>query len=127
SPDGRHIAFVASTPAGARLFVRSLGSLAVRPLPGTELANYPFWSPDSQSVAFFASGKLKTIQTGGGSPSVVCDAPSGRGGTWSANSVILFAPSTTGPLARVNAAGGAAAPATTIDAVRGETTHRWPQ
>src|SRR5262249_190851 len=62
-----------------------------------------------------------------GTPITVCSAPSGRGGTWSADNTILFAPSTTGPLARVNASGGTATPASTLDAARGETTHRWPQ
>jgi Tol biopolymer transport system component len=98
----------------------------VQPLPGTEQATYPFWSPDSRSVAFFAAGKLKKIQVGAGAPNVLCDAPNGRGGTWSADNIVLFAPSTTGPLLRVDAAGGSPAPATTLDDSRGETTHRWP-
>jgi Tol biopolymer transport system component len=109
------------------LFVRSLGTLTIKPLAGTENATYPFWSPDSRFVAFFAPGKLKKVQvTGGGPPSVVCDAASGRGGTWSSDNVILFAPSTSGGLERVAATGGTPAPATTIDSARGETTHRWP-
>jgi Tol biopolymer transport system component len=127
SPDGRHIVFVASTATGPRLFDRALGSLVERPLPGTEFGNYPFWSPDGRSVGFFTPGKLKIVPIAGGLPITLCDAPSGRGGTWNADDTILFAASTTGPLSRVNASGGAPAPATTIDAARRETTHRWPQ
>jgi len=126
SPDGRQIAFVATTPAAPMLFVRSLGSLTVRPLPGTEQATFPFWSPDSRSVAFFAAGKLKKMQLGAAAPSVLCDAPLGRGGTWSADNIVLFAPSTTGPLLRVDAAGGSPSPATTLDDSRGEIAHWWP-
>jgi len=126
SPDGRQIVFIATTPTAPMLFVRALGSLAVRPLPGTEQANFPFWSPDSRSVAFFAAGKLKKIQVGGGAPNVLCDAATGRGGTWNRDNIVLFAPSTTGPLLRVDAAGGSPTPATRLDESRGETTHKWP-
>ena len=127
SPDGRHIAFVATTPGPSMLFLRSLGTLTVRPLPGTEQGNYPFWSPDSRFVAFFASGKLRKVPIGGGSAVDVCDAASGRGGTWSADNTIVFAPSPASALERVAATGGTPSPATTIDAARGETMHRWPQ
>ena len=126
SPDGRQIVFIATTPAAPMLFVRSLGSLTIRPLPGTEQATYPFWSPDSRSVAFFAAGKLKKIQVGGGAPNVLCDAATGRGGTWSRDNIVLFASSATGPLLRVDAAGGSPTLATTLDDSRGETAHRWP-
>ena len=54
-----------------------------RPLAGTEGASFPFWSPDSRSIAFFAGGKLKKVDTMGGAPEVLCDAAGGRGGAWS--------------------------------------------
>ena len=82
SPDGRHVAFVATTPTLPMLFLRSVGSLAVRPIAGTEQATYPFWSPDSRSLAFFAGGKLKRVPIAGGAPTIVADAASPRGGTW---------------------------------------------
>jgi eukaryotic-like serine/threonine-protein kinase len=126
SPDGRHVVFVATTPGPQMLFLRSLGTLAAKPLPGTEGVAYPFWSPDSRSIAFFAAGKLKKMQIAGGSPAVICDAALGRGGTWNRDNVIVFAPTADGALARVSAAGGTPEPATTIDGTRGETTHRWP-
>ena len=53
---------------------------------------FPFWSPDSRFIGFFADGKLKKVQIAGGPPIVLCDAPSGRGGSWSRDNVILFAP-----------------------------------
>ena len=66
SPDGRHIVFVASGDGASRLWVRSLASTTAQPLAGTEGASYPFWSPDSKSVGFFAAGKLKRLDIGGG-------------------------------------------------------------
>jgi Tol biopolymer transport system component len=127
SPDGRHIVFVATTPgSSSRLFLRSLGTLAVTPLPGTERATNPFWSPDSRFVAFFAAGKLRKVQVTDGSLIELCNAPNGQGGTWNQENVIVFAPTVNGALERVVAAGGPAAPATTIDSAHGETAHRWP-
>ena len=75
SPDGRTLAFVATTAKGETLlYVRPLESLEARALPGTEEAGRPFWSPDSKSLAFVAGGKLKRIEVAGGSPIPLCDA-----------------------------------------------------
>ncbi len=127
SPDGRLLAFVARDAEGReRLWIRPLDSLTSRPLPNTENAFYPFWSPDSRSIGFFADGKLKRIDAAGGPPLSVCHAPSGRGGTWNAQGVIVFAPTQTGPLHRVSAAGGRSTPVTAFDKAADEDTHRWP-
>ena len=80
SPDGRKLAFVATTSDGRDLlFLRPLDSLEARRLEGTEGASYPFWSPDGRSIAFFAQGKLAKIDASGGSPNILCDAPNPRG------------------------------------------------
>ena len=126
SPDGRHVAFTAAGPNGLRLWVRPLESLTARVLPGTEDAAFPFWAPDSRFIGFFAQGKLKRIDVTEGSPQTVCDAPVGRGGTWSREDVILFAPAREGPLFRVSASGGVPIAVTTVD----PTLHRghlWPE
>jgi serine/threonine protein kinase len=128
SPDGLHLAYVAQDSNGkAMLWVRPLDSLQAQPLAGTQDANSPFWSPDSQNIGFFADGKLKRIGALGGPTLTLCDAPNPRGGTWNQEDVILFSPSLNAPLFRVMASGGTAAEATTIDSSKGEITHRWPQ
>ena len=126
SPDGRQVAFAATVDARQSLWVRSLDSLNSRQLGGTEGAAFPFWSPDSRSLGFFAAGKLKRIDLAGGSVVTVCDAGSGRGASWSKNNVIIFAPDILTGLFRVPAAGGTAMPITAIDAAAGENSHRYP-
>ncbi len=124
SPDGSHIVFSATLESKSQLYLRSLDSISIQPLPGTEDATFPFWSPDSRSVAFFANGKLKRIALVGGPPVTLCDAPAGRGGTWGSNGVILFSPTFTSGLFQVSANGGTPAELTKVDSKY--TTHRWP-
>jgi Tol biopolymer transport system component len=127
SPDGRMIAFVARDRAGvSRLWVRSLGSLAPRMLTGTEDAKLPFWSPDSRSIAFFATGQVKRISNEGEGLQTLAEAPNPRGGAWGPGGVMLIAPAAAGPLMRMPASGGAMSPAAELDVVGGETSHRFP-
>lgn len=114
SPDGQRVAFAASLEGKASLWVRDLGSLEARALPGTEGASLPFWSPDSRFLGFFANGKLKKTEVAGGPVQTLCDAPAGRGGTWNRNDVIVFAPELLGGLFRVPAAGGTPVPVTAL-------------
>jgi serine/threonine protein kinase len=127
SPDGTRLAFTARDEKGKiLLYVRPLTSLTAQPLTGTEDSMYPFWSPDSREIGFFATGKLKKINASGGPPQNICDVVNGRGGAWSKDGVIVFTPSATQPLSRVSAAGGAPEPASKLDFSQGENSHRWP-
>jgi Tol biopolymer transport system component len=128
SPDGKMLTFTASSGVGTpKLYLRSLDSEMAVPIPGSDGATFPFWSPDSAELAFFVGGKLKKQSISGGAPLTICDAPDGRGGTWNEDDVILFAPSTHAGLHRVSAGGGTAVLVTEPDPNRmGETTHRSP-
>ena len=127
SPDGTHMAFTARDDKGkALLYVRALNSMAAQSLAGTDGAIYPFWSPDSRTLGFFADGKLKKIDAEGGPAQNLCDALAGRGGTWSKDGVIVFAPSGSPGLMRVPAAGGTPEIASNVDISKGENSHRWP-
>jgi hypothetical protein len=114
SPDGRQIAFVASGDGESRLWVRSLATTTAQPLAGTDGATLPFWSPDSRSVGFFAGGALKRLDLVGSAPQTLAPAPSGYGGSWNAEGVIVFAPSATTQLLRVSATGGPVTAVTTL-------------
>jgi serine/threonine protein kinase len=127
SPDSRLLAYVASTPDGKSvLWLRPLDSLQAQHLPGTEGAAYPFWSPDSRFIGFFAGGKLKKIEAAGGPPFTICDASDGRGGTWNRQGDILLTPSVNTTIFRVSSSGGPLTPVTAWAPDKNETTHRWP-
>jgi len=114
SPDGRYIVFVASGDGAARLWLRPLAATTAEPLAGTEGATAPFWAPDSRSIAFFAGNALKRLDLGSGAPQILAPSAGVRGGTWSRDGVIVFAPSDSAGLMRVSATGGAVVPVTTL-------------
>jgi Tol biopolymer transport system component len=129
SPDGTMLAFVSPDDSSGQslLFVEAVGSETATPLPGTAGGVYPFWSPDNQYVGYFASGHLFKIRASGGPPQpLVPVTQSPRGGTWSSNGVIVYAPDSGGCLWRVNADGSGAAPVTDKLFAQGDITHRWP-
>jgi Tol biopolymer transport system component len=129
SPDGKRLAFVAvSTDKGeSSLWVRPLNSVAAQELSGTVGATYPFWSPDSSTIGFFAGGKLKKIDAGGGPVIALADVAAGRGGTWGSDGTIIFAPKGSGDgLYQVSSAGGPVSEVTHFNKDRKEDSHRWP-
>src|SRR5579862_3903768 len=78
SPDGAQLAFIGVDADGrSQIWVRPLDTSVARRLAGTEDARYPFWSPDSRDLAFFAGGKLKRVSWQNGQPQTLCDAPEG--------------------------------------------------
>lgn len=127
SPDGTHVVYVAERGGRTQLFVRPMDGLIASPMAGTVDAISPFFSPDSQWVAFFAQGKLKKVPLAGGPPITICDADIGFGGSWGIDDRIVFAPTTGSALSQVSAQGGTPTRVTTMDTERGEFSHRWPQ
>jgi Tol biopolymer transport system component len=133
SPDGRRMVYAAAvsttngTNATTSLYLRLLDRLDSVPIAGTEGAFGPFFSADGTSVAFFAGRKLKRVSFDGTPPIVICDAPRGRGGSWSSDDTIVFAPTTDGPLHRVSATGGRPEPISTLSQTPRERSQRWPE
>ncbi|HEX8407345.1 MAG TPA: protein kinase [Thermoanaerobaculia bacterium] len=128
SPDGRFVTFVSAAGGTSRLWVRALNEQEAKPIAGTDGAIYPFWSPDSRHIGFFASRTLKRVPAAGGAVvTITGDVFESRGGTWSADGSIVYSHHWRGPLYRVSASGGKAAPLTKLDEARGETTHRYPR
>ena len=121
SPDGTKLVFA----AGGYLWLRNLSEPGLRRLEGTQDAVFPFWSPDSRTIGFASSGQLRTLETSGGPPVVICDAPNMRGGSWGRDGTILFSPNTRTGIFRVAATGGTATAVTQLEKDR-QTTHRWP-
>jgi len=129
SPDGARLVYAATRGGRTQLFQRRLDQFDAAPIPATEDAFAPFFSPDGEWVGFFAQGKLKKVPLSGGAPLALCDAPQGPSGSWGPDDAIIFTPNTvagTG-LWRVPAGGGSAKAITTPDAKAREHSHRWPQ
>ena len=131
APDGRTVAVVGFSEDDRTnvLWIYTVGDQQAKKLRDTNGVRFPFWSPDGKSLAFFADGKLKKLDIDGGPVQAICDAASGRGGTWNKDGVIVFTP--TGGLSdglyRVPVAGGSPTRISTPDRTRGESTNRWPE
>jgi serine/threonine protein kinase/Tol biopolymer transport system component len=125
SPDGTHLAYVARQGGTQQLYLRAMDSLDSKPIPGTEGAVTPFFSPDSQWVGFFSAGKLKKVSVSGGAALMLGDAANPRGASWSSLGMIAFAPATVSALRQVPDAGGATQPLTRLE--KGDAFQRWPE
>lgn len=125
SPDGTHLAYAARESNTQQLYLRSLEGLEAKPIPGTEGATSPFFSPDGKWLGFFAGGKLKKVSVSGGEALTLCDAPDSRGASWGSQGMIVFAPTRASALQIVSDAGGAPRPVTEI--AKDEDSHRWPE
>lgn len=107
SPDGQKLVFVGTSEGLSLLWLRVLDAVMSRPLPGTDDAAFPFWSPDNQSIGFFASGQLKRLDLATGAVQSLAAAPGGRGGAWTNDGAILFtAQPGNAPILRIPATGG---------------------
>lgn len=129
SPDGTRLAFTATEAGGApRLFVRRLDSTEAHAIAGTEEAMFPFWAPDSKRIGYFTDNRLMAVELDRGTPRMLAEVATSqaRGGAWSRDGTILFAPAQVSGLMRINEDGTGLAAVTTLDAAAGETSHRWP-
>jgi serine/threonine protein kinase/Tol biopolymer transport system component len=127
SPDGRTVAFLASDTTGKdMIWVRPINSLTAYPLPGTEGAWRPFWSPDSRYLAFTEGGQLKKISVTGGPVQLVGETKGGYDGSWSSRGIILFDGANQDSIRSIAVAGGPVNAATTINHANHEQYHCWP-
>ncbi len=126
SPDGRRLAFTATTDGRVGLWVRALDATEPVALPGTEGATLPFWSPDGRAIGFFAGGKLRRVEVEGGVVSTLCDAGVPTGGSWNRDNVILFSRLGGSGFSRVSASGGEVASVMRVDPQRQETDYANP-
>ena len=125
SPDGTHLAYVANQGGVQQLYLRAMDSLEARPIPGTEGASSPFFSPDGQWLGFFVVAKLKKVSVNGGTALTIADVTSLAGASWSSEGRIAFEPTGGSFLQLVSDAGGTPQPLTRFE--KGEIAHRWPE
>jgi len=126
SRDGARLAYIAAQANGVpQLYVRPMDSPEAKPIPGTEGAANPFFSPDSQWVGFFALSKLKRVSVSGGAAVILADAPSPQGASWGSQGMIAFGSEPAAVLLQVSDAGGTPQALTRLQ--KGETDHDWPE
>jgi serine/threonine protein kinase len=135
SPDGRRVAFVATSGGRTQIYLRHIDQFDAVPVRGTEAGVDPFFSPDGQWLGFMsgafpvagvisvAEGKLRKVPIGGGPPTTLAEAAN-RGAAWGPDDTIVYAATATGGLFRVSAAGGTPEPLTKLEPA--ERSHRWP-
>lgn len=125
SPDGQ-LVVVAGTAADGidRLWLTELRSGQTRPIGGSEHAHGVAFSPDSRSIAFSASGKIKTIAVDGGPARVICDViPPGQL-TWSGDTILFSQPA---GIDRVSSSGGAPQNIVPVNPAHPEDVSMWPE
>ena len=126
SPDGSFLVYSAVSDGALQLFKRAVSAFEAAPIPGTEGASGPFFSPDGQWLGFVAEGKLQKVALGGGLPIVIAEVPVMRGASWGGDGYIVFADDRSNGLMRVSEDGGATEVLTTPSSDDGETSHRLP-
>ncbi|HEX5107205.1 MAG TPA: protein kinase [Vicinamibacterales bacterium] len=119
SPDGRSLVFEATQGGQSQLWLRPLDSDEMRPLMNTKDGQYPFWSPDSRSVGFFAEGRLKTLDIGSGSVQSLANANAGIGAAWSDDGFIYFVANPNRPMLKIRDDGGEPVALSATDTVIG--------
>jgi len=125
SPDGTHLAYAARQGSTQQLYLRAMDSVDVRPMPGTEGAFSPFFSPDGQWVGFFQAATLKKVSLSGGTAITLSYASSPRGASWDTERTITFVPNSADVLRQVSDERGVPRPLTQLE--KGDTAHRWPE
>ncbi len=133
SPDGRRLIYTGPGPEGSQLWLRNRDQFTAAPIPGTDGAAVPFFSPDGQQVGFMTAGNagIKVANLSGAPPILIADSGLGADGvTWAGDGYIYFdgltGGGTTG-LVRVRSTGGALEQVTTVDTAGGQVDHFWPQ
>jgi serine/threonine protein kinase len=126
SADGQYFVRVASGSEGSQMWLQKLDSSVPKLLPGTTGASRPFWSPDNQSIGFFADGKLKRTDINGTLPRNLADAPDTRGGSWNAAGIIIFSASAGTPISKIPEIGGTPVDVTVLSKSSQDAAHRWP-
>jgi Tol biopolymer transport system component len=121
SPNGTHLAYVAARDDSSELYLRSLDEFEASPIPGTEGALEPFFSPDGQWLGFFAENKLKKVSLSGGAALTLCEVKNPWGATWSEADTIFFADMQGANITGIPADGG------TPEVVASGSSYHWPQ
>jgi serine/threonine-protein kinase len=125
SPDGRKIAYVGPGEGSSRLWLRELGKLRPAPIPGTEGAVSPFFSPDGKQLGYIASGRtVRVLSLEGGPPLTLSDSINSTAGDWGDDGYVYV--EVDSGIARVRATGGPLEELYKFSEQRREIGAEWP-
>jgi serine/threonine-protein kinase len=128
SPSGSHIVYTSGRGSSVRLVLRSIDRLEETPIPGTERARDPFFSPDGRQIGFATLDELRRISIDGGTSSRICRVSFVFGGaSWGPDDSIVFAQGGSQGLFRVRAGGGEPELLAAPDASKGEREYSGPE
>jgi serine/threonine-protein kinase len=125
SPDGRMMAFTGKRESATQLFLRTLDRPEALPVPNTDGASTPIFSPDGKWLGYYKPGALYKVPVDGGPTVQICPSTANQGASWGPDDTIVFANVNSG-LLRVPASGGKPEPITKVDGAAGEISHRLP-
>lgn len=125
APDGRRVVFPARRDGVIALWLQDLRTGRVEPIPGSDAAVLPFWSPNGERIGFFVPGAIKSFDFESGSIAEVAPAEFARGAAWNYSGDLVFAATERGGL-QILRADGSIDTLTTPDEAAGETSHSLP-
>ncbi len=128
SPDGSSVVYTVIEGSKTALYKKSLDSFEITKIDEVgNVVGHPFFSPDGNWVGYNADSQLKRVSLKGGGSDVIYEKTAFRGASWGDNNEIIFSPTYSSGLLSISISGGTPEVLTTLDSVRGERTHRWPQ
>jgi len=104
SPDGSTIVIKSDVQNG-RLWLKRRADLNPTPIPGTERATSPVFSPDGKWIAFIRDGQVRKVGVDGGGAVTLADTAFNLALTWLDDGSLIYSP-TLFKLSRISSAGG---------------------
>jgi serine/threonine-protein kinase len=125
SPDGTKLVYIGPGEGGTRLWLREHDKLRPTPIPGTDGAVSPFFSPDGRQLGFIRNGRtVRILSLEGGPPLTLSDSINSSGGDWGADGYVYI--EVDSGLARIRATGGPVEPVYKFSAQRHDIGAEWP-
>jgi serine/threonine protein kinase len=129
SPDGSQVVYTVNQTNARMLYLRDINSYEAKPVPGTEGALSPCFSPDGKWIAFWSNEIMKKTLISGGPVTVIYDIKTQTHPLpylfWGSDNKIYFS-QIAGGIYRVAADGGNPELIANTASDKGQVSYRWP-